>query len=285
MKRFVPLAVVFVLLAARPAPADPKPELRTDAKAAAKPVVVPFELFKSKHIAVDIKINGKGPYRVVFDTGAPLSLLSTKVAKENKLLDPRAPKPLFNPFGAGGEAKIKKLEIGDLVVENTSAMVMDHPAIQAMSEAFGRVEGIVGFPVFARYKMTLDYQAKTMTFVPTDYKPPEGLAALEKAMKAALTGDSSKVLAPAAQWGMVVDKKDGDKEAGVVIKEVLPGGAAAKAGLKAGDRLLTLDGRWTDSVNECFLAATLVKPGEEVTLVVRRDLKDVEITVKPVSGL
>lgn len=276
MKRIAPLAVLLVAVAGARA---------ADTKAEAKPIVVPFELFKTKHIAVNIKINGKGPYRVVFDTGAPMSLLSNKVARENKLLDPNAPKPLLNPFGAGGEAKIKKLEMGDLVLENTTAMVMDHPAIQAMSQAFGPVEGIVGFPVFARYRMTLDYEKKTMTFLPGNYEPPDVMKSLMNAVMGMARGaGEAKVLSPGGQWGMAVTKDKDDKKDGVTVKEVLSGGAAAKAGLKAGDRLLTLDGRWTDSVAETYLAASLVKAGDEVVVKVSRDGKEQELRVKPTAG-
>jgi hypothetical protein len=282
MKR-IALPVVLLLVGAVAAHAQTT-ELKKAPKTEAKPVVVPFELFKTKHIAVQIKINGKGPYRVVFDTGAPMSLLSNKVARENKLIDKSAPQPLFNPFGAGGEAKIKKLEMGDLVVENTSAMVMDHPAIQAMSQAFGPVEGIVGFPVFARYKMTLDYEKKTMTFVPGDYDPPDVMKSLMKAMMSMTRSKEAQILSPGGQWGMAVEKDKDDKKEGVTVKEVLAGGAAAKAGLKAGDRLLTLDGRWTDSVAECYLAASMVKAGDEVVIKVSRDGKEQELRVKPTAG-
>src|SRR5207302_5303192 len=37
------------------------------------PATVPFELLETKHMAVKIKLNGKGPYRVIFDTGAPVT--------------------------------------------------------------------------------------------------------------------------------------------------------------------------------------------------------------------
>jgi S1-C subfamily serine protease len=55
--------------------------------------------------------------------------------------------------------------------------------------------------------------------------------------------------------------------------------------LKAGDRLLTIDGRWTDTVAETFDAASHVKPGTEVKVVILRDGKEMELTVKPGSGL
>ena len=36
----------------------------------------------SGHLAVQVKINGKGPYRLVFDTGAPMILVSTESARK-----------------------------------------------------------------------------------------------------------------------------------------------------------------------------------------------------------
>ena len=64
----------------------------------------------------------------------------------------------------------------------------------------------------------------------------------------------------------------------------MAGSAVAAGGLKPGDRLLTLDGRWTDSIGDTFSAASLVKPGRAVKLVVQRGDKEVKLTVKPMKG-
>ncbi len=137
-----------------------------------KPVTVPFELLRSGHMAVQVKINGKGPYRVIFDTGAPISLLNNKVAKEAGLLKD-AEKPLFSLFGTMGQVSVKSFQVGDLKAEDINTIIMDHPTIEAISRVLGPVQGIVGFPFFARYKMTLDYQAKELTFVPNGFEPPD----------------------------------------------------------------------------------------------------------------
>jgi hypothetical protein len=256
------------------------------AEDAKKPITVPFELFKTKHMAIDVKFNGKGPYRMVFDTGAPVVLVSNKLARETGLLDPKNAPP-FALFGAGGMARIKELQVGGARVENVSATIMDHPYIDAMSQAFGPVYGIVGFPFFARYKSSIDYQAKTMTLTPNGFEPGDANEALVGVVMAAMEGKDKgpKVVSPAGQWGFSVEKATGDKDAGVVVKGVLADGPAAAGGLKAGDRLLTLDDRWTDTVVDAYLAASLVKPGTETKLKVKRDGKDVELTVKPVAGL
>src|SRR5262249_31618141 len=175
----------------------------------------------------------------------------------------------------------------EVAVEGMKAVVMDHPTVEAFSKAFekqgGPIDGIVGFTFFARFKVTLDYQAKTMTFVPNGYNPPDVM----QAMMAAIMANPSdvKVLSPASQWGMIATKEAKDEDPGVTIKDVLPGGPAAKAGLKAGDRLLTLDGRWTDSIPDLYTAAGFTKPGKEVKIKIKRDGKEMELKVTPLSGL
>jgi hypothetical protein len=275
MKRFAIAACLVVLGTAFPVWAD-KPEL--------KPVIVPFDLLITKHIVVKVKINGKGPYRLIFDTGAPVSLLNTKIAKETGLIAKNAPKPLFSLFGPAEQVRAKTLEIGDLQAKAVPVIVMDHPTVQVISQVLGPVEGIIGFPFFARYQMTLDYKAKELTFVPNGYQPAD---ILESIMTSLMMRDrpTPTVLAPAGLWGLVVDKADKDEEAGVAIKKVLPDSAAARAGLKAGDRLLTLDDRWTDTVADCYTATSYVKPGTEVTAVIQRDGKEMKLTVKPEEGL
>ena len=189
---------------------------------AAKATVVPFELLPSGHMAVMVKVNGEGPYRLIFDTGAPITLLDNKVAKAAGLLKD-VPEPLFTFFGSKGEVKVKELQVGDQKVPDMTAIVMDHPTVEAISKAFekklgGPIDGIVGFPFFSRFKMTLDYQAKTVTLLPNGFKPPDVMKAMMTAIMAA-GSDEPKMLAPAAQWGMIAAKETGDKEDGVTIQK------------------------------------------------------------------
>jgi PDZ domain/Aspartyl protease len=278
MTRFIQ-AMLLILLAAMPIRAD-EPKATEKAKDD-KPVVVPFELLKTKHVTLDIKVNDKGPYRVIFDTGAPMTVLNSKLAKEAGL-------PKGGGIFGGRPAVVKKLQVGDTTVEDVPIVVMDHPLVELMSKEkdIGELYGIVGFPFFARYKMTIDYKAKQMTFTPNGFQPPDVLKEMEATINGLLSGkQAAQVLAPAAQWGMVAEKAKDDDDAGVTIKEVLPGGAAAAAGLKAGDRLLTLDGRWTDSLPDLYTAAGYVKAGTAVKVVLTRDKKEMTITVKPTAGL
>jgi hypothetical protein len=250
-----------------------------------KPIVVPFELLKSRHMAVEVKINGKGPYRLIFDTGAPTNLINNKLAKEAGVLK-KDDKPALSLFGMGGAKSMDTLEIGAVKLEKVPVIVMDHPTVTAISKALGPIDGIVGFPFFARYKTTVDYQKKELTFVPNGFVPGDVMEGMmEKLMGGSRGKAEPRIVAPSAAWGFTLDDKDTkDERAGVIVKDVIAGSAAADGGLKPGDRLLTLDGRWTDSLADTFTAASMVKPGRTVVLVVKRDGKEVKLTVKPAKG-
>lgn len=277
MKRLLALSALLMLVGTIP--------LRADDASPPKPIVVPFELLKTGHMTVMVKIEGKGPYKLIFDTGAPINLINNKIAKESGLLK-GAKKPAFALFGTMGDVKIKTLQVGDQQATNVPAIVMDHPTVEAISRAFGPIDGIVGFPFFARFKMTLDYQAKTMTLVPNGFKPPDVMMAMQTALMSALSSDGAPiVLSSQAQFGMTVHKESKDEEAGVTIKSIHPGSPAEKSGLQVGDRLLTLDDRWTDTVNDTYTAASFVKPGSTVVLKIVRKGKEMMLKITPKSGL
>jgi len=261
-------------------PRDPGAEQTGDDK----PIVVPFELLRSRHMAVQVKVNGKGPYRLIFDTGAPTNLINNKLAKEAGVLK-KDEKPAIPLFGMGGAKVLDSLEISGAKLEKVPVMVMDHPTVTAISKALGPIDGLVGFPFFARYKTTVDYQKRELTFVPNGYQPADPLKGLMEKLSRGSGKQPAAVVGPAALWGFTVDEaKDDDDEAGVTVTSVLAGSAAAEGGLKPGDRLLTIDGRWTDTLADTLRATSLVKPGRTVEVVVRRDGKEVKLTVTPVKG-
>jgi len=267
------------------AQAPPDKTAEETKKADARPIVVPFELLKSRHMAVQVMVNGKGPYRLIFDTGAPTNLVNNRLAKDAGIVakDDKG----GGLFGMTGAKVMDTLQIGDVKLEKVPVMVMDHPTVTAISNALGQIDGIVGFPFFARYKTVVDYQKKEITFTPNGYVPGDALQTLmEKFTAPKPSGKPEpRIVSPGAVWGFTVDKDAKDDDAGVVVKDVIEGSAAEAGGIKAGDRLLTLDGRWTDSIGDTFTAASLVKPGREVVVVVKRSGKEVKLAVKPGKGV
>src|SRR5881409_2783047 len=43
---------------------------------------VPYRLTSTKHVLVRVKINGKGPFNFIVDTGAPILFVATAVGKK-----------------------------------------------------------------------------------------------------------------------------------------------------------------------------------------------------------
>src|SRR3954452_22818981 len=97
-------------------------------------IVVPFDTIKSRHMIVDVIVNGKGPYTLIFDTGAPLTLIGPKLALESKVPLTGGLAALFGNFG---QQKIATLAMGGVKLEKVDAMVMEHPIVAAIAQATG----------------------------------------------------------------------------------------------------------------------------------------------------
>jgi membrane-associated protease RseP (regulator of RpoE activity) len=248
------------------------------------PIVVPFDTIKSRHMIVDVVVNGKGPFTLIFDTGAPVTLIGPKLAKEAKISLGGGLAALFGNFG---QQKINSFELGGIKLDGVDAIVMDHPVVTVLSNVTGKkIDGIVGFNVFGRYKTTIDYQAKTLSFVPSDFRPVNMLDELMKLITATLENpDREAVIAPNSLLGLRVSKKADDGEAGVNVESVFAGSPAAKAGIKSGDRLLTIDGRWTDTINDCVDALRTLRPGDSVGIDIIRDGTKLTLQAKVAAGI
>jgi hypothetical protein len=253
-----------------------------------KPIVVPIELLPSRHFVVKVMFGEKGPYRFILDTGAPLTIVNTKTAKEAGLTKKAGGGGLFGMFGGMTQVTVPTMTVGDVAADKTPAVVIDHPTVEAISDAFkkdsGPIEGLIGFPFFARYAMTVDYQKKELTFTPNGYKPGDYMTDLTNSIMNLEEKNKPRAVKPTGVWGLEVAKDKGDEKDGVDVKAVYADGPAAKAGVKAGDRLLTVGGRWTDSVGDAAVATSLVKAGKGVPVVVLRDGKEVKLTVTPAVG-
>lgn len=250
----------------------------------ARTVVVPLDILSSRHLVVRVRVNTKGPYPVLLDTGSPLVMLSTKVGRECGLSQPSS------PAGTGGQPAppaanrvvLRSLAVEDAEATGVPALIIDHPLLKRPGGEEPAPEGVVGYPFFSRFRCVIDYQARTLTVTPNGYEPPDVLREIVRHLQ---TPETRTVLAPAGQWGLVVRKGRDDESPGVAVDAVTPGGAADAAGLKAGDRLLTIDGRWTDGVSECYAAAALARPNRPVRVGVRRGGAEKTVVVTPRAGL
>ena len=273
-----PTALIAALLATASARQDPAPAKEGEA------AVVPFEMLPSNHMVVEAKLNGKGPYRFIFDLGAPVTLLSNRAAEAAGAIAKDAPKSFF--MSTRGEGKVKAVEMGTLKADDLPVIVMDHPALKALSGFLSKpLDGIIGYTFWARYKTTIDYKNREMTFTPVEFEVRNLMKDLP-AQLAAPKVARTIVLAPKGLWGVLLGDPEGGLDSpGVPIKAILPGSPAELAGLKTGDILTSLDGRWTTTIADTYAAAERAETGKPIAVVVQRGGAEVVVAVTPTDGI
>jgi membrane-associated protease RseP (regulator of RpoE activity) len=271
-------------LALAPSGGAPPSASPTKAKAETRgkgKVVVPFELLASDHIVVRARVNGEGPYRMIFDLGAPITLLSTRAAEASGVVKKGTARPFL--FGARGEERAEAMALGDLNATGVPVVVFDHPTLRLLGALLGRrLDGIIGFTFYARYRTTIDYAARELTFEPVDFAQPD----LLKDLAARLAGPKvarRRVLAPGALFG-ITPGEPAEGGAGMTVAAVAGGSPAAAAGIRPGDLLTSLNGRWTTSVADVYASSSSDTPGQPVEAVVVRDGKEHTLTVTPREG-
>jgi hypothetical protein len=132
---------------------------------AAGRVTVPFKLLNN-HIYLEVKINGKGPFLCIFDTGGH-DLLTPDTAKALGVhTEGDAP-----GAGAGegvvdtGFAKGVTFQIGDLTMADQTISIL--PFASKEVEGFDE-QGMIGFEVLRRFVTEIDYGRQTITFIDPD---------------------------------------------------------------------------------------------------------------------
>lgn len=250
--------------------------------AGAQAHTAPLELLRSGHIAVQVRVNGQGPFRLILDTGSPLTFISTHAARQLGLLPAQQGAPA-QPGGLaiGGQVTLKTLAVGDTEIKSLDALILDHPIVEALGGLVGRLDGIVGFSFFARFHTTIDYLTERVTFEPVDYTPQDVMTGLMSRLFGG--AQKARVIAPRSLWGLTVASTPQNN--GVEVKWVYPSSAAAEAGFRVGDRILILDDRWTDTINDLYEAASLIAADQPVVVKILRGDKEALLTVRPRPGI
>ena len=86
-----------------------------------------FEMLPSNHMLVEARINDKGPYHLIFDLGAPVTLLNNRASESSGVVKPDSSRSIL--FGMRGEAQVNRLKVGDLTAEKLPVIVLDHPVL------------------------------------------------------------------------------------------------------------------------------------------------------------
>lgn len=142
---------------------SPSPPVVLDelAVTAAEPrFVAPTRRDRIGRIWAPVLVNGKGPFRLVLDTGASHSALTARVASEIGLTIDRSQTVVLR--GATGTAEVpfvpvKSLEYGDLLVEPRHLPIVP--------DALGGAEGVLGTDGLANKRIHIDFRRDSITIM------------------------------------------------------------------------------------------------------------------------
>jgi hypothetical protein len=252
----------------------------------AEPVAVPYRLTETQHVMVRVKLNGKGPFNFIIDTGAPVSFVAINVAKKIGL--------------DKNEKKIgvlDKLQFEGGLVQKKVKVMVDTPfqldGMNSMGLAGVELHGIIGYTELARYRMEFDFTRDKLAWTPLEFDPPppvgikgKGATGLEMiaGMMKVLAGLSGMKMPdppePRGFLGLWLEEKDKK----VVVKTVLKGSPAADK-LQAGDVVTHINDKAVENLPGAQKLTENVIAGQEVRVSVRRGDKEIETTLRAGSGL
>lgn len=279
MRRLLGLVVCALLVASSWAEEPRKPATRVHH--------VPYRLTDTKHVLVRAKLNGKGPFNFLIDTGAPALFVATAVAK----------KVGVEP-GADGWGTFDRFEIeGGIVLTRTRGRIDDPFQLEGMNGlglAGAELHGVIGYTVLARYRLEFDFTRDKMAWTPLAFEPPPplgldgkadqgSLEALGGIMKLAgsLLGKKAEVqVTPRGFLGVELEEREG----GLWIRAVLDGSPAAAAGLARGDRLRRFAGQAVTSADDLQRQAARLTPGQSVELTIQRAGHERQVRVQAGKG-
>jgi hypothetical protein len=247
---------------------------------------VPYRLTDTNHFLVRVRVNGKGPFNFLVDTGAPALYVSTETARKVglKASDEEFWTPVVRLDFEGG-ASLRSVKAR---VEDPFQLV----GMNALGLPGASIDGILGFTVLARFRLELDPTKDRMTWTRLDFEPrdPPVPPRLPGEKKSASGMQAMNALGPLAKLAAVLIGRqpeeqrlprgflgleletEKEKEAdGVRVARVLPGSPADRAGVRPGDRLVRLGDRDVHDPDDARAAVAEVRPGDRVRLAVRRD--------------
>ena len=155
IRLFALIALVIGIYVTTPAQGDPAVVAEARRRVVQPPIIVrlatqsvnvPMVGTKTLPL-VNVNLNGKGPYKLLVDTGANVTILQMRVADELKL-------PVLRPGDASKLVALDNMQIGDASFED---MVV---GARSWSED---IDGIIGFGVFANVLLVMDYPKQVMS--------------------------------------------------------------------------------------------------------------------------
>lgn len=177
---------------------------------------IAFRLLGGQTVVVSARVNGRGPFDFVLDTGTTTTLIERGLA-EQLALDPLDGVQLVTTSGSRvvPRSRLGCLSLGEIQVAHLTVLVSDLVGPRSASES---IRGILGQNFLERFNYLLDYERRQIVFVG---EAPPGQAGIRLAFER----NQGRILVPAQAGGA----------AGARLRLVLDSGAGA---------LILFEGPW-----------------------------------------
>lgn len=152
-------------------------------------------------------------------------------------------------------------------------LAIDETEVKSAADIRGLLEKSSSDSVSVRYEREGKVETVTVPFIPSK---PAGSPTPRA------HGDDAEQQRemPRVRLGIMPSYGESDGKDGYAFEGVVPGGTAAKAGIKDGDRILSIGGRKCSDIGTYMSALSKFKHGDETVIVVLRDGKPLEFKVK-----
>jgi hypothetical protein len=248
---------------------------------------VPFRLTDTNHFLVRIRINGKGPFNFLVDSGAPALFIATETARKIGL------KPSKNEFWT----PVDRLDFeGGARLLDIKARVDDPFQLVGMN-ALGlpgaSIDGILGFTILARFRLEIDPSRDSMVWTRLNHEPADppvphrgkdgdqppaelqimnALGPVAKGLAFLMGKQPEEERHPRGflglEWTENRDPVSG--KITVRVQRVLEGSPAARVDLRSDDDLIRVRGESIESLKAARKALATIRVGDPVELVIRR---------------
>lgn len=123
---------------------------------------------RSFHVYIPVMVNGEGPYRFVLDSGAGLTVISTEIV-DRLGLERSGQLPAVGTGGTevGSFVVLDSVSVGDAVMIDLVAGELDLSTLNQFVQE--EIEGILGYELFSRFVVQIDYGDSLLTLFMPDY--------------------------------------------------------------------------------------------------------------------
>jgi hypothetical protein len=287
-RRLLRLGLLLVVTALAPAKPGKDPAIGTSYQ-------IPYRRTETNHFLVRVRVNGKGPFNFLVDSGAPALYVATETAEKIGLKP--AKDDFWTPVDAidfEGGARLTGLKAR---VEDPFQLV----GMNALGLPGASIDGILGFTILARFRLEIDPTRDRMTWTRLDFEPADPFIPRSRPGDKAPNGaQAMNVLGPLAKFAAIMTGKQPEDQlhprgsfgveleevAGAVrVTRVLADTPAARAGIKAGDIIVRLQGHDVKTPGAARNAVGDIQPGIRVPILVRRGIETIDLVMIAGEGL